>query len=61
MFPYLHLQFVKGFGHSDYPGVQIFALSFQTLYFLVISENPVFESQVLLAVSEEQWNRCLLV
>lgn len=54
MFPYLHLQFVKGFGHSDYPGVQIFALSFQTLYFLVISENPVFESQVLLAVSEEQ-------
>lgn len=52
--PYLHLWFGKGFGHSDYPGFQIFALYFQRLYFLVISENPVFESLVLLAVSEEQ-------
>lgn len=54
MFPYLRLQFGIGFGHSDYQDVQIFALSFQPLSFLLISENPVFESLVLLAVSEEQ-------
>jgi len=45
---------LKAFGQCDYPSFQIFALSFQPLYFLLISKNPVSESLILLAASQEQ-------
>lgn len=43
---------VKAFRQCDYPGAQIFVLSFQHLYFLFIwKKNPLSESLILLAVA----------